>query len=365
MVLLAVGFNLARHKPLWTDEIYSQTVSVEKFSYPEILLGKVNEGNTCPLFYLIQKMICDVTQFKTAPSGSEPWDHRAQILLRVSPVFFMSLSITGIFYYFFRFYSFWAGVYSLFIALSTPMVWLYWAESRPYALWFFLTTVQSLLFLVIVRGKDPNPRAWNWLVIVHWLLSLTVITSFGQVIVVSSLLWAFKEKRLKKQICLSVLPVFICCYYYFFSSLSSLWVPDNFMKLIYPSLSVQQIGLIAIYIFFSFVYYSRVRDVQNFPIIIREGRNYLALTILMFIVAFAYLVFYKLRETTGHAGHELPVRQFIFLAPVGIIATVLFSLELIRVVKNHPWLQVNVILAFSGLMVVHFLRNGFSIIGIY
>ena len=99
--------------------------------------------------------------------------------------------------------------------------------------------------------------------------------------------------------------------------------------------------------------------------IIKEGGNYLALTILMLIVAFAYLVFYKFRETTGHGGHELPVRQFIFLAPVGIIATTLFFLGIIRTVKDHRWILVNVLMILGGLTVVHFLRNGFSIIGIY
>ena len=365
MVLLAIGFNLARHKPLWTDEIYSQTVSVEKFSYPDILLGKVKEGNTCPLFYLIQKMICDMTQYRVPSTGLEPWDQHAQILLRVNPVFFMSLAIAVIFYCIARFYSSLAGVFASFVALSSPMVWLYWAESRPYAMWVLLGTLQLLFFLSIIRKEELNIRTWNWLAVIHGLLSLTVITSVGQIMAVSFLLWILKSRDWKKYLGLTILPLLICFYYYGRSSLSPLWVPNNFMKLIYPSISVEQRGLFAVYTTFLLVQYFQSRGNAHVLTIGKEERRSWALIALMLAVAFSYIIFYKLREIPGHAGHELPVRQFIFLTPVGIIATVLFSLDLMRAVKNQMWIRINVALALGGLMIIHFLRNCFGIIGIY
>ena len=64
IILLTVGTSLAKYKPLWTDEIYSQVRSIEKLSYGAILLGPPGEGNTCPFFYLIQKTICDIFHYK-------------------------------------------------------------------------------------------------------------------------------------------------------------------------------------------------------------------------------------------------------------------------------------------------------------
>jgi len=365
MVLLVVGFNLARHKPLWTDEIYSQTVSVEGFSYSDILLGKVKEGNPCPLFYLIQKMICDVTHYRVPSTGLELWDQHAQILLRGGPIFFMSLAVAAILYYFVRFYSFSTGLYSLFIALSTPMVWWYWAEARPYALWIFLTTVQLLLFLSIIRKDELNARVWNWLAIIHGLLSLTVITSAGPIMAVSVFLWIFKNRDWEKYLVLTALPLWICFYYYGCSSLSPLWVPNNFMKLISPSISVEQMGLFVIYTIFLLVQYFQSRGSRHVLMVGKEERRFWVLTVLMLAVACSYIIFYKLRELPGHAGHELPIRQFIFLTPVGILATVLFSLDIMRAVKNQAWLRINMAMAIGGLMIIHFLRNCFGIIGIY
>lgn len=365
LVLLSIGFNLARHKPLWTDEIYSQTVSISRFSYLDIFLGRVKEGNTCPLFYLMQKVICAPTPDQRPSSGLESWDQHAQFQLRISPVFFMSAAMVAIFYWFARYYSLPVGIYALGICLSSPMVWSYWAEARPYALWFFLTTLQSLLFLSILRQERLNARLWRGLAVSHWLLALTVITSMGQILAVSALLWVFKERSWKRYLSLTALPLMICLYYYGRSSLSPLWVPNDFMRLIYPSVSAQQMGLFVVYTVFLVVSFLRAKAAQKSLFVASEAGRFGVLTALMLIVAFAYLVFYKCQETPAQRGHELPVRQFIFLTPVGIMATTLFSLQLLQAVKNHAWIRINVALALGGLMGVHFLRNCFSIIGIY
>jgi len=69
MICLAIGFKLAYDKPLWNDEIYTLVSSVSRVSYLDILLGRVKEGNNCPLFYVIQKGICDIARY----SIPAPW----------------------------------------------------------------------------------------------------------------------------------------------------------------------------------------------------------------------------------------------------------------------------------------------------
>ena len=186
-----LGFYRAQHKPLWVDEIFSQIASVNR-SYVDILLcRRTAEGTVTPLFYLIQKVICDLSHY----SLPEQWetghwdvaDPRSQIILRLSSIFFMSLSIAVIFYFFTRFYSSLTGVYSFLVSLSSYMVWAYWAEARPYAHWVFFSTLQSLIFLMLSQGQGERRTLWNALIIVHFLLVLTVIFSLLQVAIVSFL----------------------------------------------------------------------------------------------------------------------------------------------------------------------------------
>jgi len=108
LFLFKFGLLLAEHKPLWNDEIFSQT-NVEVRSYAQLFLGKASEGNNCPLFYVLQKAICDLVKYK-APEALirrqlNGVDAFSQIILRLQPVFFMALSIACIFYYFTRFNS--------------------------------------------------------------------------------------------------------------------------------------------------------------------------------------------------------------------------------------------------------------------
>src|SRR3989338_4552810 len=152
LILLAIGFVLAVRKPLWNDEIFTQTRNIDQASYAAILTGKIVEGNNCPIFYLIQKGVCDLVQYRFPKVwDSREWefsDLRSQLILRIMPNIFTAGTLAIIFYFFARYYSFGAGVYGLLVALSSLMVWGYWVEARPYPLWFFLTIVQSMLYIL-------------------------------------------------------------------------------------------------------------------------------------------------------------------------------------------------------------------------
>ena len=54
-ILQTLGFILSIHKPLWRDEINTQTYTINE-SYTDILLGKDKmEGNVAPLFISSKK----------------------------------------------------------------------------------------------------------------------------------------------------------------------------------------------------------------------------------------------------------------------------------------------------------------------
>jgi len=290
------GLLLAEHKPLWNDEIYTQVGTVVGQSYADMFLGKIGEGNNCPLFYVMQKVICDLTRYKTPkPWFNAKWGHEdrfSQIFLRINPVFFMSLSIVCIFYYFSRFYSLFAGLYSLFISLSSFMVWNYLAEARPYALWVFLTTIQSLIFLYLLRRGRDYAKAWPALVTVHFLLSLTVVFSVAQIFIVSVLLWFFLEKNWKKYILSALIPIAIGLFYYAGAPKYPFWFDLTPEQIIRDCFSRDRFYILFIFMFFLTAYFLQQKTSilklfkDNFLL---NGVPYLCLTVLMLLAAFLIL----------------------------------------------------------------------------
>src|SRR3990167_1792216 len=122
IIFFFTGILLSQRKPLWNDELYTQKESVEKASYSEILSGQLAEGNNFPLFYLIQKAVCDVSGYRLGDQWHSEWqlsEPRGQIILRIPSNICMSLSLAIIFYYFAGQFSFWAGIYALLVALSS------------------------------------------------------------------------------------------------------------------------------------------------------------------------------------------------------------------------------------------------------
>ena len=86
--------------------------------------------------------MCDLTKYSIGERRADLTyvaDYKGQIILRINANLLMSLSIVLIFYFFVRYYSWGAGIYSLLLSLSSFMVWAHWVEARPYVLWFFLT----------------------------------------------------------------------------------------------------------------------------------------------------------------------------------------------------------------------------------
>lgn len=365
MGLLFIGFSLARQKPLWVDEVYSQK-SLQELSYVEILAGQMPEGNNSPLFYSIQKIISDLVGYRLPSVDYEiqVWDERTMLLLRLSPIAALALAMTFIFYFFARYYGVWAGCYGLLTALFTYNVWLYWAEARPYALWVFLTAMQSLIFVNIIRQKELDRGSWRWLVFVHVLLALTSIFSVLQICAVSLLLWIIKERDWKKYIWLPVISSVICLPYYFLAAQAKFFFPETVTQLIYPCFPLEWIGLLVFYAIFLVVMsllgpskLGSARNDENDSIqVVTVG--YLAFTVLMFLAAGFVMTLFKMNGVTqAEGGNEISHRYFIYLTPVGIIAVTWAAVHLAGACRGRPWLWITVMIAVWGFLFINILRN--------
>jgi len=346
LLLLIPGFWLAYNKPLWNDEIYSIQSTILGHSYMDIFLGRIGqiEGNQAPFFYLIQKVICDLTDFsfpETMGSAAAGFaDSRTQILMRINPVIFISLSIVLIFYYFSRYYSIGTGLYSILVSLSSFIVWFHWPEARPYALWFFLTTCQSLIFLSLISEKMLPKKSWTRLAIVHFLLCFTTVFSLIQIIAVGVILWFIYDKNWKRYIVLSAIPAIICLLYYFTSPKFNFFFKDGFLQLINASVSKDRLLIIFIFLMYLITITQskiklplgwKMRELKNPDKKVMAG----FLTYFGLILSGVLLILIKLKFADTGIGFQVSYRYFICLAPVGIIAVTLFSFYLVRASKNY------------------------------
>jgi hypothetical protein len=391
LLSLYAGRWLSLQKPLWNDEIYTQERAIDALSYQDILAVKFVEGNNSPLFYIIQKAVCDLWGFQLPMEWKGEWylSHpRAQFVMRLAPNLFMSLSIALIFYYFASRYSYGVGLYALMVTLSTHMIWAYWAEARPYALWIFLTTAQSLLFLQLIRHDRPSRCSWGLLCLVHILLSLSVILSLGQILVVSGVLFYYKDKKppikfrqparfLIKYFFLTVLPAGICLFYYFVmpSSLFRYCVLQP-VQLILANVPVDRLCIFLLYIgFLGYCYHQKGAQYKAlftktlYPhenrTLCTMGVSYSMVIALMLAFAGTILLFCKTREIPSQQTISLSDRYFMFLVPMQIIATTVFSCSMFRFFRKKKWILFNLVIALGGLLVLRFLRTAVSVLAFY
>src|SRR5690349_4901213 len=75
---LVIGYHLSLRRPLWNDEIHSQVNVIDAKSYQDIIFFRIRnlEGNACPLFYLIQKGISDLFQYRFPLTWQHEWGIR-------------------------------------------------------------------------------------------------------------------------------------------------------------------------------------------------------------------------------------------------------------------------------------------------
>jgi len=363
ILCLVAGFRLAEIKPLWNDEIHMQIAIIERFSYKDILLVAMTEGNICPLFYLLHKGICDLFKFRL----TQPWvalteihDLSAQRIMSINPIIFMSLTIAILFYFFSTRFSLWAGGYAFIVSLSSYMIWVYWAEARYYSQWVFLTTAQSLLFLAILEEEKINYRKWTLLVVTHFFMAFTIVLSLVQIVSVSILLWIYRRGKWHHYIFLTLIPAVVCFVYYYFASKLPFWIWGDPLTLIFANIPRDRLFLFFIYAIVLILF--ALRQKWGRPKIFNEhielmGRKYFAFFVLIMMAAIAFLIVFILGDTKQQAGFAVSNRYFIFLTPIGIIATALFSIDFVRILSGRKWIQSCLIGGLAFLLYVRISRT--------
>lgn len=360
LFLFRSGIHLALSRGVDNDEFYTAVSSVDRLDYRNILTGEVSEGNNSPLFYSSQKFLWSILKYQIPETWQRGhWEDfsRDRFYLRLNSIFCMSLMIVVIFYFFYSQYSPWAGLLSLFLSLSSYMVWFYWTQGRPYAMWMLLTSAQLLIVLYCNRIRDehassahPHIKQQRFqiplaaLSAVHLLLSLTSIFGFAQVLIVSVLTWIFFDRRWKKYFLLTVVPCALSAFYYIKSPKYNWWfslTPDQLLR---ECLSRDRFYVIGIYLlcFLLFLLGKRFNSLKTWVSVSPlKGRIFGVACVLMIAAAGVVLFAFKLIESRNpaHAGFSVSSRYFVFLTAMGIISTTFFSIESIRSLGQRWWLQ--------------------------
>ena len=367
IVLFLAGLYLSSRKPLWTDEIHTQVKTVERVS-PLGIVGFASfpEGNRCPLFYLIQKAWTGLCRYEFPVPLDQSWSvyhPYSQIILRIPVNLLMSLGMVLLFVHFSRRLSPGFGFLALLIALSMPMVWLHWAEARPYALWFCLTVWQWTTFDRLARYPGET-KSWRIMTVVHFLLALTIIFSLIQIVVFSLGLYFVSRKEWKRISLAGVIPAGITVFYFLSARGLHAWKRDaltssagpgtfltvyaNNIKQVLFSFPIESILILllwALLIFFVPFKDGKQKAVEQ----LKAG-----IVILMLISGFAFLgIFVRTSELT----YLVPERYFIYLTPFAVIAAVHALKAAVDIMSRDKWLMINGIIAVTGLILLSYVRT--------
>ncbi len=323
-VLSALWLGAAAKKPLWNDELYSQTSSVRGQSYLDMLTGHIPEGNITPLFYFLQKILQDLTKYQTPQAWvNGHWDVQdpySNVFLRILPVLCMAGGVCIIFYYFSRRFNVWTGIYALMVSLTSFMVWSYAFEARPYALWFLLTALQMIAALSLIDAPPADrKRLMVYLIIINMLLGFTVVFSVIQNVAVCALTWSLRIRQWRFYLLALVLPAVVSFGYYLLCPKYQFWLAESFMKLLGASLPIDRMAIIGVgflvWLWMAFTQAARLE---------RWGAAML-FSAIIFMGCWLILLKFKMAATPSHEGFQVSNRYFMVLAPVGIIMTTMAS----------------------------------------
>jgi len=205
------------------------------------------------------------------------------------------------------------------------------------------------------------------LTVVHFLLSLSAVISIVQISIVSLLLWVILEKDWKKYLLLSVVPVAICLSYYGLTvgTQYKFCLDKGVWELINASIPKDRFLIFFIFlVYYCFAYFQpKAGLLKKLPINgmnekeRKESGAYLWLMILMISGSLLILLKFKL-GSVGSVEEGFPVsnRYFISLAPVGIIATTLFSVYLVKGARGKL-MKGLVFLFLAGLLFLRIYRT--------
>lgn len=373
LITFLLGLWLSVYKPLWNDEIFTQVENVEVYSYKEMLLGDFeHEGNKCPLFYVLQKAVTTVLQYKFPFKWHHEWiinDIHSQIILRILPNAFMALSICMIFMFFCDRFSIFAGLLSLMVVFTTFDVWAFWLEARPYSLWFFLSTVQLICFFEIIADECADKKWFRYLAVINIMLAFTIVLSAIQIISLSMVLFIMGNRSFKKYILTTVMPLLIIAYYYLNTpGTLTLYFPiEQPMNLIFTNMPKEYLYLIfPCIVFISISLINNLKNKQkNIVGFICENKITISLIFNLFLLlAASILLIFAFQSRVvdpSRAAHIVHFRYFFYLAPFSVFYIIFIFYYLMEQLASYKWLRFNFFLIFFTLIVVQGINSFFNL----
>lgn len=336
MVLVSLGLKVASQRPLWNDEYYSLVANIHNISYVHILEGYIGEGNNSPLFYVLQKLQCDLFSYHPPQrwldghwGGEHAFD---QIFLRIQPVVFMSAALCALFYYFVLRNSWGWGIYAMAVAMTSSLFWSHWTEARPYALWFSLSQFQILLLLdLLEKNNGQINKNWVYLTVVHWLLALTTFFSVVQILAAGTVLWIFQRRGTWWLVPMVLVPLGTCGFYYVHAPHYNFYFVNGPLALINANIPKDRLFMIFM-IAIIFIIQRRGQDWKSHLEI-----KYLAFLLLMLGAFGLMLLKLKYGQTQGPGSFQISSRYFLSLVPAGIMGVVLFSEYFLRAFPSRTW----------------------------
>lgn len=358
LIFLTVGTVISSRKALGSDERYSQANAISNYTYLQMIFSGIQgEGNRSPLFYLQQKALCDIFHYKYPGRADQVFD---RIFLRIPTVFEISLFLTLLFYFFTRRFNLWFGFFSIFVALSSLMLWWYWAEARPYGLWVLLTGCQMLLFIDLIENFVASRKHWILLGLVHILLALTCFLSVIQITIISAILF-FKERRWEKLLFLLLIPLALALYYKVIGPVNNVIFTMTVDQVLRDNIARDRLYVLLFYPFLLLLYSIRTKfhfKISNDNPVVKSFSFFLAVFSMILITV---VLLGLLREYALNQGQYVVSRHIIFLLPVGIIAVTYLAGIIWEGLKSINWMR---ILLIVGILILLFYRMERIILGI-
>lgn len=343
LVLAALGFCLSQRKVLWLDELYTQQTAIDPGSYADILSLKFPDGNKNPLFYIVQKGVCDVFSFHLPAACSKglnrTMDIPSQTIMRIPSNIYMSLGLALIFYFFTRFYSLFAAVFALCAALVSPMVWMYWVEARPYALWFLLTSAQLTLLCAAV--VSPKIKTVQSLIVTHILLALTTPASLFQISIVPLALCLKGRYGRKQALLVWLVPVGLALFYYFFddtSRIKTYMLSSNLFDAVMP----ERLFVYVAYALTAWVLPEKYKK--------SSWNGFFLPVFFLFLASGLFLLVTDLFTKNSENGFFS--RYLIYLTPADILMFSLAGFDLWQWSRKNVWVCMNVSIFLGGLVII-------------
>ncbi|MBF0505033.1 MAG: hypothetical protein HQL14_08030 [Candidatus Omnitrophica bacterium] len=343
-VFFSIGLLLARHKPLWDDELWEQQMSVQDTSWLKIISGHTVDWNNFPLYHALQKAFMQMIHWKLPFALDGTWfvvHPQAQLVMRLLPDFLVSIAMTAIVLFFGFRSGFVPGLATLLICLSMPMVWVYWVEARSYSLWFMLTVFQSLLFLdTAARKESQAPRGLFLLTFCG--LCLTAPLGILQTIVCQGLLWCAGIKGRKFYLVTGAVPLFLGAYYFILRDKMGMFPGVPWPSLFFDNFPMEELVFLSGYVIFLLLLRASLPSVSL-------GCAFLPFCFVFIVISFIG-IFYVVSKSVPHAAPVVS-RHFIFLTPVSIIMTAAIFSDLWQAAAKRFWWSSGVLIIFaSGLL---------------